>query len=89
VSSYQMLMLTGNTLTMPTKAKRIETLKYMHRHSGTRGLGLEPEQWKWSSFRGYAHGERGPVLVNEQRPAEMKRRARQTFVLPAAHSPTL
>jgi hypothetical protein len=38
-----------------------------------RSLVLEPGQWRWSSFRHYAYGERGPVLVNEQRPrGEMK-----------------
>jgi len=39
---------------------------------------LEPDQ-SWSSFRWYAHGERGPVLVNERRPAEMNMGKRQTF----------
>ncbi len=41
-------------------------------------LMLEPDQ-SWSSFRWYAHGERGPVLVNERRPAEMNMGKRQTF----------
>ena len=72
-----------------TRDKRIEKLKYMHRNPVRRGLVLEAEQWKWSSFRCYAHGERGPVLVNEQRAAEMKRRERQTFAMPAAETPTL
>jgi REP element-mobilizing transposase RayT len=30
-----------------------------------------PEEWLWSSFRHYAYGERGPVLVNETRKAEL------------------
>ena len=37
-----------------------------------RGLVQKPEQWKWSSYRAYAYGERGPVLVNEQLPAKLK-----------------
>ncbi len=37
-----------------------------------RGLVLEPAQWGWSSFRNYADGERGPVLVNETRKAELR-----------------
>jgi hypothetical protein len=37
-----------------------------------RRLVLDPEQWRWSSFRHYAYGEPGPVLINEQLKAEMK-----------------
>ena len=43
----------------------------MHQNPVKRGLVLEPEQWKWSSFRHYAGDERGPVLVNEPVRAEM------------------
>ena len=59
--------------------KKIEKLKYIHRNPVKRGLVLDPDQWAWSSFRWYAHGERGPVLVNEQRRAEMKTKKRETF----------
>jgi len=52
--------------------KRIEKLKYMHRNPVKRGLVLQPEQWKWSSYRHYALGEMGPVVVNEKKAAEMK-----------------
>jgi putative transposase len=55
-----------------TKEKRIEKLKYMHRNPVKRGLAEAPDQWKWSSFRFYAFGESGPVLVNEARAAQMK-----------------
>jgi putative transposase len=55
-----------------TEHKRIEKLRYMHRNPVKRGLVLEPEQWRWSSFRHYAYGESGPVLVNEEQKAEMK-----------------
>jgi putative transposase len=57
-----------------TERKRVEKLRYIHRNPVKRGLVLEPEQWKWSSYRYYAFGERGPVLVNEQvsaKPAAM------------------
>jgi putative transposase len=64
-------------------------LKYIHRNPVKRGLVLEPEQWAWSSFRWYAHGERGPVLVNERLPAQMKRGKRQTFTAQADRQPTL
>jgi putative transposase len=56
------------------EAKRVEKLRYMHRNPVKRGLVLEPEQWAWSSFRHYAYGEAGPVLVNEARRAELKMR---------------
>lgn len=49
-----------------TERKRVEKLRYMHRNPVKRGLVERPEQWKWSSFRAYAYGERGPVRVNFQ-----------------------
>ena len=58
---------------------RVEKLRYIHRNPVKRGLVLEPDQWAWSSFRWYARGERGPVLVNQQRRAELKVRSRQSF----------
>jgi putative transposase len=60
--------------------KRVEKLRYMHRNPVVRGLVLQPEQWRWSSYRWYAYGERGPVLVNQPQRAEMKTRPRQSFV---------
>ena len=55
-----------------TERKRVEKLRYMHRNPVKRGLVLEPEQWRWSSYRHYAYREVGPVLVNEQKKAELK-----------------
>jgi putative transposase len=55
-----------------TERKRIEKLRYMHRNPVKRGLVLEPQQWAWSSFRHYADGVHGPVLVNEPRKAELQ-----------------
>ena len=55
-----------------TEKKRIEKLRYMHRNPVNRGLVLEPQQWPWSSFRCYAEGERGSVLVNEPQKAELR-----------------
>ena len=55
-----------------TEKKRVEKLRYMHRNPVQRGLVLEPQQWLWSSFRHYAYGERGSVLVNETRKAELR-----------------
>jgi putative transposase len=57
-----------------SERKRVEKLKYMHRNPVKRGLVVEPQQWIWSSYRHYAFGEAGPVLVNEQKAAELKPR---------------
>jgi putative transposase len=54
-----------------TEKKRVEKLRYMHRNPVQRGLVLKPDEWLWSSFRHYAYGERGPVLVNETQRAEL------------------
>ncbi len=54
-----------------TEKKRVEKLRYMHRNPVQRGLVLKPEEWLWSSFRHYAYGECGPVVVNETRKAEL------------------
>jgi len=43
---------------------------------GERGLTLNPQEWAWSSYRHYADGERGIVLVNEEQRAEMTIRRR-------------
>jgi putative transposase len=55
-----------------TEKKRAEKLRYMHRNPVKRGLVPEPQHWDWSSYRHYADGERGIVLVNEERKAELK-----------------
>jgi putative transposase len=55
-----------------SEKKRIEKLRYIHRNPVKRGLVLEPDQWPWSSYRHYACGEAGLVLVNEPRRAKMR-----------------
>jgi putative transposase len=55
-----------------TEKKRVEKLRYMHCNPVQRGLVLTPEEWLWSSFRHYAYGEPGPVLVNETRKAKLR-----------------
>ena len=72
-----------------TPRKRMEKLRYMHRNPVRRGLVLEPEQWRWSSFRDYAYDEHGPVLVNEQKKAELKVRdgAKQKSLGPTLRNP--
>jgi putative transposase len=63
-----------------TEHKRIEKLRYMHRNPVKRGLVEQPDQWKWSSFRAYFFGERGPVRVNFQEwTSEIKCRTPQKF----------
>jgi len=48
-----------------SQRKEAEKLRYMHRNPVERGLVERPEDWRWSSFRAYACGEVGPVLVND------------------------
>ena len=55
-----------------SKKKRVEKLPYMHRNPVKRGLVQEPEQWACSSYRHYAYGETGPVLVNVPQKAELR-----------------
>lgn len=43
--------------------KRIEKLRYMHRNPVARGLVAKPEDWPWSSFRHYATGVEGTVVI--------------------------
>ena len=47
-----------------SQGKRVEKLHYMHENPVKRRLVLEPGQWAWSSFRGYAFDEPGPVRLN-------------------------
>ena len=54
-----------------TEKKRAAKLRYMHRNPVQRGLVPRPEDALWSSFRHYAYGEPGPVLVNEAQKAEL------------------
>ena len=48
-----------------SERKRVEKVRYMHRNPVKRGLVMEPEQWAWSSFRDYLHGQTGKVQVND------------------------
>jgi REP-associated tyrosine transposase len=48
-----------------TEQKRIEKLRYIHRNPVKRGLVESPEDWRWSSFRWYLSGEKGPVRIND------------------------
>src|SRR6267378_2394961 len=55
-----------------TGRKRVEKLRYIHRNPVERGLVASPELWRWSSFRPYAFGEAGPVVVNDWHVLKMK-----------------
>jgi putative transposase len=59
-----------------SERKRIEKLRYMHRNPVKRGLVLEPEQWRWSSYRDYAYGEVGAVQINQWGAASLGRKDR-------------
>lgn len=48
-----------------TTKKEQDKLLYMHHNPVKRGLVERPEDWRWSSYRYYAFGEKGPVKINE------------------------
>ena len=52
--------------------KRKEKLRYIHRNPVKRGLVEDPEEWRWSSFRSYAHREPGVVRINDASVLKMK-----------------
>ena len=49
-----------------TYQKYTEKLKYLHRNPVKRGLVANPEDWPWSSFRHYLHGEQGRVEIESE-----------------------
>ena len=58
-----------------TGRKRVEKLRYIHRNPVMRGLVTSPELWRWSSYRAYAYGDAGPVVVNDWSVLKMKIRS--------------
>ena len=45
--------------------KEFEKLRYMHRNPVVRGLVASLEDWRWSSYRSYAYGEKGLIRIND------------------------
>jgi putative transposase len=43
--------------------KQVEKLRYIHRNPVHRGPVEQPQDWRWSSFRHYATGERGAIEI--------------------------
>ena len=68
----------------------MQKLKYMHRNPVKRGLVSSPEQWRWSSYRIYTFGERGPVNMDWMFPPyQMKRTRVRRFGVPDGNEPQL
>ncbi|HZB87387.1 MAG TPA: transposase [Terracidiphilus sp.] len=57
---------------VPDHKKHVEKLRYMHRNPVVRGLAARSEDWKWSSFRHYATGERGTVEIESEWTARLR-----------------
>ena len=55
------------------EAARSEVIRYIHRNPVKRGLVASPEQYRWSSFRHYATGDRGVVEIESEWTARMRR----------------
>ena len=58
-----------------SERKRVEKLRYMHRHPVKYGLVAEPEHWEWSSYRSYAYQQEGRTKMNQWAKAVMKIRS--------------
>lgn len=59
-----------------TARKHVEKLRYIHRNPVKRGLVKEPQDWRWSSFRHYAIGERGTVEIESFWTEALREKAR-------------
>jgi putative transposase len=63
-----------------SESKREQKLNYIHNNPMKRGLVDEPDQWRWSSYRSYAHQDPGLVRINFQEwPLEIEPLPRQSF----------
>jgi putative transposase len=58
-----------------TARKHVEKLRYIHRNPVTRGLVKQPQDWRWSSFRHYATGERVIVEIESFWAAALREQA--------------
>ena len=55
------------------EAARSEVIRYIHRNPVKRGLVASPEQYRWSSLRHYATGDRGVVKIESEWTAGLRR----------------
>lgn len=65
----------------------VEKLRYIHRNPVKRGLVMNPEDWKWSSFRHYALREKGVVEIESEWTARDREKqamggGERTFLIP-------
>jgi putative transposase len=56
-------------------AQFVEKLRYIHRNPVKAGLCERPEDWEWSSFRHYATGCEGRVVIESEWTARERERA--------------
>ncbi|HEX6501909.1 MAG TPA: transposase [Terriglobales bacterium] len=65
----------------------VEKLRYIHRNPVKRGLVMNAEDWKWSSFRHYALREKGVVEIESEWTARDREKqamggGERTFLIP-------
>lgn len=68
-----------------TEKKRIEKLRYIHRNPISRGLALEPQDWKWSSFAHHATGIEGTVEIESRWTAAKRQQMDSKLTLTRSH----
>jgi putative transposase len=59
-----------------SQRKHVEKLRYIHRNPVRRGLVKQPIDWRWSSFRHYATGERGTIEIESFWTESLREKAR-------------
>jgi len=55
----------------------MQKMRYIHRNPVKRGLCIDPQEWRWSSCRHYATGERGPVEIESKWTSELRTRVEE------------
>ena len=68
-----------------TEKKSVEKLRYIHRNPVKRGLVLQPQDWKWSSFVHHATGIEGTVEIESRWTAARRERMGSELALNRSH----
>src|SRR5712691_8247762 len=73
---------------VPSEAKRVEKLRYIHRNPVRRGLVEKPEDWKWSSLLHYATGAEGVIEIESRWTARKRERKGRELTVRKRQNPS-